>query len=99
MTSAISLIATLINTYGASQLPTMEAIILILHVFGFFVVMIPLWVMAPRAPAEVVFTQFTNGGGWSSIGLACVIGQITPIYSFVGKCNKRGIEPYSYGGV
>jgi amino acid transporter len=81
---AISAIATFFNTYGAKHLPTLEGIILILHIFGFFAILIPLWVLAPRNTADVVFTQFTNGGGWSSIGLACLVGMISPIYAFVG---------------
>ncbi|KAK2759402.1 hypothetical protein FQN54_002880 [Arachnomyces sp. PD_36] len=83
-TIAIAVISTFVNTYGANQLPTLEKLILILHVFGFFAVMIPLWVMAPRTPTETVFTEFTNAGGWSSMGLACLVGQLTPIFSFLG---------------
>lgn len=84
-TIAIAAISTFVNTYGATQLPTLEGLILILHIFGFFAVMIPLWVMAPRTPTETVFTEFTNAGGWSSMGLACLVGQLTPIFSFLGK--------------
>lgn len=84
-TIAIALVSTFVNTYGATQLPTLEGLILILHIFGFFAVMIPLWVMAPRTPTETVFTEFTNAGGWSTMGLACLVGQLTPIFSFLGK--------------
>ena len=41
------------------------------------------WVLAPRNTAEVVFTQFTDGGGWPSMGLALMVGQITALYACI----------------
>ncbi|KAI9700999.1 MAG: hypothetical protein M1836_001667 [Candelina mexicana] len=81
---AMVLIATFFNTWGASQLPTLEGVILVLHIFGFFAILIPLWVLAPRNSATEVFTSFSNGGGWPSMGTAVIIGQIVPIFCFVG---------------
>ena len=46
--------------------------------------MIPLWVLAPKAPAREVFTDFENFGGWSSVGAACVIGQLSASGAFIG---------------
>ena len=86
---AMVLIAAFFNTYGASQLPTLEGIILVLHIFGFFAILIPLWVLAPRNSASDVFTSFHNGGGWPSMGTAVIIGQIVPVFCFVGE------KPYS----
>jgi hypothetical protein len=41
------------------------------------------WVLAPRNSASVVFTQFTDSGGWSSMGLALMVGQISAIYACI----------------
>jgi len=41
------------------------------------------WVLAPRNPASVVFTQFTDSGGWSNMGLALMVGQISAIYACI----------------
>jgi choline transport protein len=41
------------------------------------------WVLAPRNAASVVFTQFTDSGGWSSMGLALMVGQISAIYACI----------------
>ena len=41
------------------------------------------WVLAPRNAATVVFTQFTDSGGWSSMGLALMVGQISAIYACI----------------
>ena len=41
------------------------------------------WVLAPRNTATVVFTQFTDGGGWSSMGVALMVGQISALYACI----------------
>ncbi|KLJ10258.1 hypothetical protein EMPG_14371 [Blastomyces silverae] len=83
-TAAVALATTFINTHMASHLPMLEGLILILHIFGFFATMIPLWVMAELTPTKAVFTEFTNTAGWPTLGLACLVGQISPIFSFLG---------------
>jgi amino acid transporter len=82
---AIAAVGTLVNTYGAKFLPPLEGIILGLHLFGFVAVLVPIWVMSPgQTPSSEVWTVFGNEGGWSSIGLACLVGQLTPIFSWTG---------------
>lgn len=71
------------NTALAVRLPLIEGIILILHVAGFFGVFIPLWVLAPRAPSDVLL-QFTNNGGWPTTGIAAMIGLTTPLTALIG---------------
>lgn len=47
------------NTFFSRQLPLIEGIIVVLHVAGFFAVIIPLWVMGDwNTSAEDVFTVF-----------------------------------------
>ena len=62
-----------------------EGLVLILHVLGFFGIMIPLWVFAPRSDASAVFTQFNDGGGWGNTGLACLVGILGPVVSLLGS--------------
>lgn len=81
----VGIIGTLMNTYGAKRLPILEGIVLVVHIFGFFCIIIPLWVLAPKAPASEVFGSFTNFGGWSTIGTACFVGSITATGSFAGS--------------
>jgi amino acid transporter len=64
----------LFNTFLAKKLPMVEGIILVVYVVGFVAIIIPLWVLAPRASAHDVFTQFSNAGGWSSVGTAVMVG-------------------------
>lgn len=82
---AVAVVATLMNTYGAKKLPILEGIVLVVQVVGFFSIIIPLWVLAPKAPASEVFGSFTNDRGWSSIGAACFVGSITATASFAGS--------------
>ena len=74
----------LFNTFFASKLPLLEGIVLVLHLLGFFAILIPLWVLADRGNTREVFTTFSNGGGWSSQGLSCLVGMLSPVFSFIG---------------
>lgn len=70
----------IMNIWFAQGMPAIQNALLILHVFGFFAVIIVLWTMAPRNTPSAVFTDFYNGGGWPSMGLALMIGQISAVY-------------------
>ena len=48
MTMAITVFSLFFNTIGAKHLPLFESLILFLHIFGFFAIIIPLWVLAPK---------------------------------------------------
>ena len=63
-----------------------EGIVLFAHLLGFFCVMIPLWVLAPKVPLREVFGApgFADFGGWGSIGAACIVGQLAASSAFVG---------------
>jgi amino acid transporter len=43
-----------------------------------------MWTMGPREPAGVVFTNFQDGNGWGSLGLATLIGMIGPTTTYLG---------------
>ncbi|KAF2843012.1 amino acid transporter [Patellaria atrata CBS 101060] len=81
---AIVTFCQLFNTFLARRLPLVEGIVLVLHIFGFFAVLITLWVLGPKAPAKEVFTTFTDGGGWGNTGLSCLVGMLSPVFSFIG---------------
>lgn len=82
---AIACFSVIFNTVAAKQLPMVEGLVLILHLFGFFAILIPLWVLAPRNSASMVFTQFSDNGGWGNVGLACLIGLLSPTYTLLGR--------------
>ncbi|KAF2013612.1 amino acid transporter [Aaosphaeria arxii CBS 175.79] len=74
----------LFNTFLARKLPLVEGVVLVLHIFGFFAILIPLWVLGEKGDPKTVFTTFTDGGNWGSIGLSCLVGMLSPIFSFIG---------------
>ncbi|PSK38471.1 Choline transport protein [Elsinoe australis] len=74
----------LFNTFLAKRLPFIEAIMLFVHIFGFFAIMIPLWVLAPKTPHEEVWTRFQQTSNWPSMGVAALVGLVGPTLTLVG---------------
>lgn len=89
MVIAVTILVWVLNIWGARIMPMFQNIMLVVHVFGFLAIIIVFWVLSPRATAEVTFTQFTNTGGWSSTGLALMVGQLSAIYACICKSLKH----------
>ena len=77
----------LFNTWGAKMLPMLETISLFGHIGGFIVIVVALWVLAPRNPAQAVFLEVVNNGGWSNIATSCLVAQVTVLYSNIGELH------------
>ena len=88
ITWAVVAFAVFVNTRGGLFLPRFEATMLILHIFGFFAVLIPLLTLAPRRSTAEVFETFSNGGAWPTQGLSFMIGILGMLWTFSGKCQK-----------
>lgn len=84
LTIAVIASAIFFNTLLAVKLPLIEGMILILHLCGVFAIIVPLWVMAPRASAHTALLSFVNNGGWPTTGLSAVIGLVTPLNVLIG---------------
>ncbi|MCJ1250204.1 hypothetical protein MMC30_007430 [Trapelia coarctata] len=78
---AMALLVYICNVWGARELPLAQKFLVVVHVLAFLAVIIVLWAIAPHQSATAVFTEFTNGGGWSSVGLSLMIGQISAIFA------------------
>ena len=81
---AMILVSVIFNTWLVRYLPKIEGLVLIIHIAGFFGVLIPLVYLAPHGSTKDVFTQFVNGGEWPTQGLSFFIGIVTGVYSFLG---------------
>jgi amino acid transporter len=77
------------NVYASSWMPRMQNALLFLHFFCWVVVVVVLWAMAPHQPASAVFTQFYNGGGWPTMGVSLMIGQISSIYGSLSTSAEQ----------
>ncbi|KAH9908357.1 amino acid/polyamine transporter I [Xylariomycetidae sp. FL2044] len=80
---AVLLFSVFINTVASRTLAHFEGAILILHIFGFIAIIVPLVYLAPHSD-NTIFTTFVNGGGWSTQGLSFMIGLPATVYSIVG---------------
>lgn len=84
----MALLIYIVNVWFARAMPMIQNLLLILHVLGFMAVIIALWAMAPRNAPETVFLKFTDRGGWPSIGLSLMVGQISAIYGSLSMSAK-----------
>jgi choline transport protein len=81
---AVLFLTLLTNTVLVKFLPSLEGLILILHVVGFFAILIPVVHLGPISSASFVFTDFTNLSGYSSSGASWFIGQSASAILFIG---------------
>jgi choline transport protein len=84
LTIAVVAFVAVFNTFLAKHLPLVEGIILCLNLCGFVAILVPLWVLGPKSDSKQVWTQFEDGGNWGSLGLATLVGLITPTTAFLG---------------
>ncbi|EAT79626.1 hypothetical protein HBI56_150380 [Parastagonospora nodorum] len=83
MVIAVTVLVWALNIWGTRGMPMFQNVMLVIHVLGFLTIIIVFWVLSPRNSAEVTFTQFTNSGGWSSMGLTLMVGQLSAIYACI----------------
>lgn len=93
LTIAVICFSIIFNTALASKLPLLEGTALTLHLAGFFAIIIPLWVMGDHTSPRVL-VEFTNDGGWSSVGLSAMIGLTSPMSVVTGNdCSVHMCKP------
>jgi amino acid transporter len=82
---AMVVVIYIFNVYAASWMPRIQNVLLILHIVCWVIVVVVLWAMAPHQSAHAVFLEFNNGGGWPTIGVSLMIGQISAIYGSLSR--------------
>lgn len=81
---AVAVFSLVINLVGGNLLPRFEGLILVLHLIGFFAILIPLITTANHGSAKEVFTHFLNLGGFPSQGLSFFVGMVGCMFAFAG---------------
>ncbi|KAI9685415.1 MAG: hypothetical protein M1822_004546 [Bathelium mastoideum] len=81
---AVIVVAVFINTVGSSYLPGIESCILMVHILGFFAILIVVAYMGPHSSAKDVFDNWSNGGDWPSQGTSFMVGLIGNAFAFAG---------------
>ncbi|KAK5721219.1 hypothetical protein LTR17_014780 [Elasticomyces elasticus] len=75
----------LINVLIPQWLPRFEVSILVLHICGFFAVLVTLLVMTPQLGSHAsVWLTVLNEGGWPTQGLSFCVGFLGNVATFVG---------------
>lgn len=102
---ALLLVTIALNTLGAGFLPALEVVSLVGHTAGFVVFVGVLWGLCGRTgatgtvplnTAREVFLSWENGSGWRDYGAACLVAQVSIIWSMLGSdtivhiCECRG---------
>ena len=72
------------NTILARFLRAVEVTILVVHILGFVVVLVPLIYYGPHASAHDVFVEYLAIGGYSP-GLSWFVGLISTVFAFLGE--------------
>ncbi|KAL2037449.1 hypothetical protein N7G274_009729 [Stereocaulon virgatum] len=80
---AVVCFAVFINTVTSRALANFEGVILVLHLFGFFAVLIPLVYFGPHSNASV-FVEFLNEGHWPTQALSFFVGLPAPVFCLLG---------------
>ncbi|KAJ5057878.1 amino acid/polyamine transporter I [Bipolaris maydis] len=82
---ALLLLCVFINVFLSGALPTIEVLVLIVHILGFFGILIPLVYLTPaHNSAKDIFSKFHNEGAWSTHTLAFFVGLQGNALAFVG---------------
>ncbi|KAH7554723.1 hypothetical protein BM1_07384 [Bipolaris maydis] len=80
---ALLAFAVIINTVGSKTLAHFEGLILVLHILGFFAILIPMVYLGNHSDASIL-TTFVNSGGWSTQTLSFMVGLPSSIFALVG---------------
>lgn len=78
------LLALAVNLVGGKFLPRVENLILVVHILGFFGILIPLISLSDHKTKDEVFMEFFNGGNFASQGLSWFVGMTGCVFAFSG---------------
>jgi hypothetical protein len=60
-----------------------EGLFVFCHILG-VVIFIPLWFLSPKREGGSPLVDFYNAGGWSTVGLATMVGTLSPTSALIG---------------
>lgn len=72
------------NVYCSKVLPYWQNPVFAINILAYFAFIIPVWCNAPLTTSEHVWTRWENSGGWSSLSVAVLVGQLPAITSQTG---------------
>ncbi|KAK8105106.1 amino acid transporter [Apiospora kogelbergensis] len=81
---AVVMCAFAVNAVIGSVLAKFEGFVLIIHLLGFFAILLPLILLGEHTSAAEVFDTFLNSGNWPTQGLSLSIGITGVVFAFLG---------------
>ncbi|OAA53276.1 amino acid permease 2 [Cordyceps fumosorosea ARSEF 2679] len=81
---AFTLFALAANILGSRALPYWQNAVFALHILAFVAFLAPIWVNVPRASHHDVWALWENRGGWPSLALSILVGQMPGISAHAG---------------
>ena len=60
-----------------------EGFFVLVHILGIFI-FVPVWALSPRLEGASPLVEFYNPGGWSSYGIATLVGSAAPVTALIG---------------
>ena len=81
---AVMAFTVFINVLASTVLPKFEGFILILHIVGYFAVLLPLLVLGEHQNPHEVFGKWLNEGNFPTQGLSFMVGLLSPLFIFLG---------------
>ncbi|PTU23253.1 hypothetical protein P175DRAFT_0433350 [Aspergillus ochraceoroseus IBT 24754] len=73
-----------INLGGGGFLSRLETVVLVVHILGFFGILIPLTYMGRHRSSSEVFQEFLNGGNLPTQGVSWFVGMMGSVFAFAG---------------
>jgi choline transport protein len=71
--------------WGEPILPHLQNAFMPVYVAAFIATIAVMWALCPHVDAHAALVEVSNGGGWSSTGLALMVGQISSIFALGGS--------------
>ena len=81
---AVMVFTVFINVLASTVLPKFEGFILVLHIVGYFAILLPLLVLGEHQDPHQVFGLWLNMGHWPTQGTSFTVGLLGPVFTFLG---------------
>ena len=91
---AVTAFAVFINVLASTVLPKFEGFILVLHIVGYFAILLPLLVLGEHQDPHQVFSLWLNLGKLPTQGTSFMVGLLGPVFVFLGADGAVHVGRY-----
>ncbi|KAK3676608.1 hypothetical protein LTR78_003382 [Recurvomyces mirabilis] len=85
LTIAMTAFCAVFNIFAEPILPLMQTTFMPVYIATFVATIAIFWALCPHVDAHAALLEITNEGGWSTTGLALMVGQISAIFALGGS--------------